>query len=404
MLSYELADRLFELASVDSDEYYVPWARLIDTIEIDNERSIVFTLKYPHVRPESLLVMPWFSPRDARATEYFGIYKPVKADEGEVVFEPNDRYPINPDLQNPKLIERVFRDSAQATDALVRGDLDVVDRIYPGDIPRLRAHPMISVRPYLVPSVHMLIPNPRNEYMSSDHFRRALHFGINRQLIIKETISGGREIDGFEVVSGPFPRGTDTADQLSYAYNNEVAPREHSALLALVLAQQYVTLEQNRLENKGVPNPNVEMPTIVLAYPATETIATACATIAQQWRAVGIDTELRPLPTGVTVPEDDDYDLLYVEVQMQEPLVDAYRLFGRNGLAKMVDPTIEQALRNLDSAYSWSKVSQALRRIHQQSANNLSILPLWQVVDHYAYRKNIFNLGNDIVFLYEKPS
>jgi len=110
---------------------------------------------------------------------------------------------------------------------------------------------------------------------------------------------------------------------------------------------------------------------------------------------------LRPLPPGVTFPDDDDYDLVYVETQMQEPLVDAYRLFGRNGLARVSDPTIEQALRNLDRAYSWAKVSDALHRVHQQSANNLSILPLWQVVDHYAYRKNVFNVGSNIVYLYE---
>lgn len=401
ILTYELAHRLNELATIDSDEYYVPWARLIETIEIIDERSIVFTLKYPHVRPESLLVMPWFAPHDARHNEFFGAYKPTQVDEGQVIFERNDIYEKNAAEQNPRIIERVFRDSTQATEALIRGDLDVVDRVYPGDIARLKAHPNIGVKPYLIPSVHMLIPNPRNEYMDSDHFRRALHFGINRPLVIKDVIAGGRQIDGFEVVSGPFPKGTDVAGELAYAYNNKIEPREHSALLGLVLAQQYVQQENNRLENEGVANPDVQMPTIVLAYPATETIAAACSIIAQQWRAIGVETELKPLPPGITVPEDEDYDLLYVEIQMQEPLIDAYRLFGRNGLAKVIDPTIEQALRNLDAAYSWDRVSKALRRVHQQSANNLAVLPLWQVVDHYAYRRNVFNLGNDIVYLYE---
>ncbi len=401
MLSYELENRLFELASVESPEYYVPWARLIDTIEIEDERSIVFTLKYPHVRPEALLVMPWFSPADDRTAEFFGMYKPIASDDSQTIFERNDIHPRQEALQYPRIVEKVYETSAAATDALIRGELDVVDRVYPGDIGRLRKHPMINVKPYLIPSVHMLIPNPRNDFMASDHFRRALHFAINRKLIIKEIISGGREIDGFDVVSGPFPKGTDTADQLAYAYNNEVLPREHSSLLALVLAQQYVTEEKKRLENEGVANAEVEMPRIVLAFPATETITTACKAMAQQWAAAGVETDLRPLPVGTMTPDDDDYDLLYVELQMQEPMVDAYRLFGRNGLAKLIDPTIEQALRNLDSAFSWSKVSLALRRVHQQSANNLSVLPLWQVVDHYAYRKNIFNVGSDIVSLYD---
>ena len=421
MESFEMQDRLFELATVGSDEYYVPWARLVDTIEIENERSVVFTLKYPHVRPESLLVMPWFAPNDARAVESFGKYQQVQASEGEVIYELNDRYPKIESEQNPRIIERVFRDSSDATEALIRGQLDVVDRIYPGDIARLKANPNIRVEPYLIPSVHMLIPNPRNDYMESDSFRRALHFGINRRLIIRDVIAGGgRNIDGFDVVSGPFPKGTDEENDLAYAYNFRVKDREHSALLGLVLAQQYVTLKQKEVEDEVAkqsmatveegeqpatpqdPNvPQVEMPTVVLAYPATETIAASCKIIAQQWRAIGVETELRPLPPGVMIPEDDNYDLVYVETQMQEPLIDAYRLFGRGGLSKVTDPTIEQALRNLDTAYSWKLVSDALQRVHQQSANNLSVLPLWQVIDHYAYRKNVFNLGTDIVFLYE---
>lgn len=401
ILTYELENRLHELATIDSDEYYIPWARLVETIEIEDERSIVFTLKYPHVLPESLLVMPWFSFGDDRNKENFGFYRPKSEEAEEVIYERNDRFPKKEGQQNPLIIERVYNNSAEATDALIRGELDVVDRVYPGDISRLKKDPMITVRPYLIPSVHMLVPNPRNDYMKSDSFRRALHFAINRNLIINEVISGGDTIDGFQVVSGPFPAGTDATIDLAYAYNNEVIAREHSALLALVLAQQYVTAETNRLENEGVPNPEVEMPKVVLAFPSTETITAACTTIAQQWRAAGVETELRPLPPGVLAPEDDDWDLLYAEVQMQEPMVDAYRLFGRDGLVKLVDPTIEQALRNLDASYKWRDISRNLRRVHQQSANNLSILPLWQIVDHYAYRKNVFNIGKDIVSLYQ---
>ncbi len=401
ILTYELENRLHELATIGSDEYYIPWARLVKTIEIEDERSIVFTLKYPHVLPESLLVMPWFSKGDERLEENFGFYKPQSEKTEEVIYERNDRFPKVAGRQNPLIIERVYNNSAEATDALIRGELDVVDRVYPGDISRLRKDPMITVRPYLIPSVHMLIPNPRNDHMKSDSFRRALHFAINRDLIIKEIISGGSQIEGFKVVSGPFPEGTDVSNDLAYAYNRDVIPREHSALLALVLAQQYVTQETNRLENEGVPNPEVEMPKVVLTFPSTETITAACTNMAQQWRAAGVEAELRPLPPGQLVPENDDWDLLYAEVQMQEPLVDAYRLFGRNGLVKLVDPTIEQALRKLDSSYKWRDISRNLRRVHQQSANNLSILPLWQIVDHYAYRKNVFNIGKDIVSLYQ---
>ena len=401
MESYELASRLDSLATIGSDEYFVPWARLVKTIEIENENSIAFTLKNPHVRPDSLLVMPWFLESDPRSAEYFGAYKPIEAEESQTIFEFNDRYEKKPEFQYPRVVEQVFRNSSEATKALLKGDLDVVDRIYPGDIQRLRDNPQISVQPYLIPSVHMLLPNPRNDFVKSDHFRRALHFAINRPLIIKEVIAGGRTIDGFQVSSGPFPPGSDTADDLSYAYNRQVKPRKYSQLLALVLAQQYIQQETTRLENDGQQNPQLKLPTLVLAHPDTETIRAACKTIKQQWKAIGVQTELKALPPGITVPEDDDYDMLYIECQIQEPLIDSYRLFGRDGLAKLVDPTIEQALRNLDYAYTWRDITKALNSVHRQSANNLTILPLWQVVEHYAYRRNVFNIGSNNIHLYE---
>ncbi|MGI9517496.1 MAG: ABC transporter substrate-binding protein, partial [Pirellulaceae bacterium] len=399
--SYEVSNRLFDLADMSSDEHYIPWTRILESIEIEDERSVVFTLRKPHVKPEALLPMPYFTQSDPRSSEFFGRYEPVASSETESAYEFNSRFTKQDNAVFPRIIERLYSNASEATDALLRGELDVVDRVYPGDINRLKRHPMINVRPYLVPTVHMLIPNPRNDFMQSDHFRRALHFGINRELIVGELIAGGGDYNGFQVVSGPFPPGTDDANQLAYAYDPEVKPREFSAKLSLVLSTQYIREEEIRRERDGEANPQVEQPKLVLVHPANDTIAAACNAIAQQWRAIGIPTEVRTLPPGVIVPEDDDYDLLYAEIQMQEPLVDAYRLFGREGLARISDPTIEQALRDLDSAYSWAKVSDALRRVHQQAANNLTILPLWQIVDHYAYRKNVFNTGSDLIYLYE---
>ncbi len=247
----------------------------------------------------------------------------------------------------------------------------------------------------------MLIPNPRNEFIQSDNFRRALQFGIDRELIIREALTLGRQTPGFELVSGPFPPGTDTADQLAYAYNNEVKPRQYDNKLAMVLVQQFIVEQQRRLEADEGKKVEVQVPEIVLAYPDSDLIETACQAIAQQWRAVGIPVMLRRLPRGVMVPDDGDFDLLYCEVQIQEPLVDAYRIFGRGGLVRISDPTIEQALRQLDSAFSWAEVSKSLRRVHRQAYANLTILPLWQTVEHYAYRKNVYNIGDRLTHLYE---
>ncbi len=400
LTAYELSNRLADLADPDSPDYYIPWARMIVGIEIRDAQSVIIRLRYPHVRPESLIPLAYFAEDDPRREDWYGLYRPEESAGESTVYQFNDRYQ-RPGGQLPMVVERLFPDSSQAADALIRGEIDILDRLHPADLARLRRDPLIGVAPYLIPMVHMLIPNPRNEFMQSDNFRRALQFGINRDLIIRESLTFGRDINGFEVVSGPFPPGTDTADQLAYAYNFDVKPRRFDIQLAMVLVQQFIVTRQRILEAEEGSKVDVEIPEIVLAHPDSDVIATACQTIAQQWRTVGIPVALRRLPPGVMFPEDGEYDVLYVEVQIQEPLVDAYRIFGRGGMVQITDPTIEQALRQLDSAYSWAEVSKSLRRVHRQAYSNLTILPLWQTVEHFAWRKNVYNIGDRLTHLYE---
>ncbi len=401
LTAYELSNRLMDLADEESPDYYIPWARMIAGIEIENDRSVVIRLRNPHVRPEAIMPLGWFEPGDPRHEEYFALYKPVEARDDLTVYRFNDRYE-RPDGQLPTIVERVYGNSAEAANALLRGELDLVDRVLPIDVERLRQDPMIEVKPYLIPLVHLLVPNPRNEFMKSDAFRRALHYAINRELILKEMLTVGREINGFQVISGPFPPGTDTADQLAYAYNTDVPPRQHDLKLALVLVQQFIDQRKRFLVSRGEMEVDVRIPKLVLAHPDSSVAKDACEAIALQWRAAGIpEVELRALPPGVALPEDDDYDMLYCEIQIQEPLVDAYRIFGKDGLVKISDATIEQALRGLDSAYSWAEVSKALRRVHSQAYANLTILPLWQTVEYCAWRRNLYNVGDRIVFLYQ---
>ncbi len=398
--AYELSNRLMDLADPKSPDYYIPWARMVTGIEIENERSINIRLRYPHVRPESIIPLKYFAPNDSRSAENYGFYKPVKTEGDYSTFQFNDRY-SRPEGQLATVVEKKFSDDSAAADALLRGEVDIIDRVHPFDIVRLRQDPMIDVKPYLIPLVHFLIPNPRSVFMKSDNFRRALQVGINRDLLLKESLTGGREIDGFEVISGPFPPGSSTADQLAYAYNTEIKPRQYDFRLSMVLGQQFVIEEERRRTRDGERKPLVEIPEIVIAHPDTTVIRAACQSIMQQLGASRIPVKLRPLPPGVTVPDDDDFDLLYCEIQIEEPLVDAYRLFGHNGLVKISDPTIEQALRQLDSAYSWAEVSRSLRRVHRQTNSNLTILPLWQTVEHYAYRKNLYNVGDRLIHLYQ---
>ncbi len=427
VFTYEISNRLIDLADESSPDYYVPWARLRPMIEIENDKSVLFKIRSPYVRPEALIQTSLARTDSERYKVENGKYTTAEFNDQQTVFTLNKDYRAVVGNQHPRIVERVFAGATLADEALIRGEIDVVDRIYPSDYGRLRKDPNIEVRSYGIPTMHMLIPNPRNLHMKSVNFRRGLLYAIDRDLVIDEHVAFGQSISGYQKISGPFPPGSDSTDQIAYGYDNKISTRPHNGKLAIVLTTQVEKLEEKRLENewkrnnpevqfdddgnqivnegeepaKKLPEFKVERPVFVLAHPDNELVENLCRTIASQWQLVGIETKLRKLPLGVTIPPDDDYDVLFMETFMQEPMVDAYQMFGRGGFVNEVDATIKQALWLLDDADSWGDVASSLRRIHQQSYNNLTVLPLWQIIDHYAYRNHVSNLGNRNVHLYQ---
>ena len=101
------------------------------------------------------------------------------------------------------------------------------------------------------------------------------------------------------------------------------------------------------------------------------------------------------------MPDDEEWDFLYLETMMEEPLTDASRIFGPEGFAKNVSAPIEQTLRNLSYSRTWQSACSDLRRLHRQMAVDLSIIPLWQVKEHYAYRTTVREIGRDLIHLYQ---
>jgi len=101
------------------------------------------------------------------------------------------------------------------------------------------------------------------------------------------------------------------------------------------------------------------------------------------------------------VPPDDEWDFLYYEMAMQEPLTDTDRLFGPEGLVKNLSAPVQQSVRTLGYADSWQLAGRTLRQLHRQIRNDVSILPLWQLKEHYAYRENVLGIGTNLIHLYQ---
>ena len=398
--AYALSRKMLARGSIRSEEYNIPFAKVVESIQIEDEQNVVVKLKKAFVKPEALFQFMYESIEESDAQKN-GAYVLVETNDQVSVYEKNTSYASINGFQHPQIIEWKFPSSSEAARALINGEIDVVDRVNLSDLSRLQKTAGIEVDSYIVPTVHMLVPNIRNDFTRDRSFRNGLKQGINRELILNDVICGGNEVNGCEIISGPFPIGTEENDQLSYAYNLSVTPQPFNDRLGMVLARVIYETQINMLVRKGVKDPKVEFPTLVLAYPDESIPEMACTNIQQMWEAMGLKVVLRPLEPNVIYPDDDEWDFLYYEMSMEEPLTNADKLFGRYGVVKSVSAPVEQNMQKLGYSDSWQNAGKTLRRIHRQVVNDVTIIPLWQIKEHYAYRDNLNGMGRNPVHLYQ---
>ena len=417
MNSMELAQRLASLVREDSSEFYFPLAKIVESISIVDDTKVDIRLRQPFARFESLLRVPYQATKSDR-----GVYSQQKSSKDTQFFNP-----ANDESSQARLpiVELRFPTSAHAADALLTGEIDVLDRVSPADLQRLRSNEAISVRPYLIPSVHLLIPNQRTRFMKDQVYRRSLLYAVDRQRIVDQIICGDQVIPGNSVISGPLPTGSDENDLIGYGYNEHVQLVGFNVAMGVispmtVLGQmrkeaRKLLLQDRKIELDGIgvnesdtminawldEDKSIREPKLIVVHPDTEIATVTCQAMQQMWIAAGRDVELRPLPPGVTRPADDAYDLLYAEFTIEEPLVDIRRVLGELGLAKQISPTIGQLIWELDTARNWVQSRQILRQIHEQCSAEVTVLPLWQTINFYAFRKNVHGLGESQVRLYD---
>ncbi len=408
---YHVARRLLDVANPASDVYSVQWAKLLGGVSVDQVYSVNADLKYNFVRPDALLrttLVPYGTPaaKDHPPLPN-GPYIVASRKERDVVYQANNDYFEQRHLK--EVVERHFPNGATAIEALKRGEVQVLDRIGPWAVSELRRAPGIRVGKYGVPQVHCLVPNMRElvaegpiplerrfrRALTSDRsFRRALVYGIDRQAILEKLLKD-EAVRDCKVISGPFPPGVDLEDGLGYADDPKIRPREYDWRMALLLANvalnKAIAAEKKRREITGEPGAVEEeikeIPRFVLAYSGGEIAETTCKAIKEYLQKLEIPIELKRLPGPAPQQIPEDVDFLYAELAMWEPVVDARRLLGERGLAGGCSSYMSLALRQLDEAANWPAVRGTLQDIHRIAYRDVTVIPLWQMVNFYACRE-----------------
>jgi len=397
---YALSRLLLEMADPKRPAFQPQWGALLAAVEIGDGGRLTAELSRSHVRPDALLTRGLaLDPRGAAQREPLpnGPFQVAQRNESEVVYRTRPDYFAATATQPRELVERRFADGARAVHALVRGEVQALDRVPAWRLDAVRRHEGLSVRRYVVPRVHCLVPNLRKAPTSNRTFRRALVYGIFRERILSR-LTGGTEVPGCGVLSGPFLAGESAADPIGYAYNPGIAPRPYDPRMAIALAT--AALKETG-EGPGDESPPEKARPLVLAYPPEEIPRIACLEIRRHLKLIGLEVELRELPGGVPEQIPAEVDLMYAELALWEPVVDARRVLGEGGIGGACNPYIALALGRLDQADDWKSVHAHLHRIHRLAHDDVTLVPLWQLVDHFAYRNSLKGIGAKPVSLYQ---
>lgn len=405
----DLARRFLAMADPGDPAFNPQWASLVIGVAPRDVHTVDVDLRHSFVRPEGLLrdrIGPWTSPQfdgDWSRPPVTGPYviDQELSSERETVYTVAPGYFAHEQGQPAEIVEQQFSIGRDALSALRRGEVDVVDRVNPWELPMIEDQSGIVIGRYAVPVLHCLVPNLDRPLSGSRDFRRALVYGINRQFILNRLL-GGREEPGTRVVSGPFAAGTSYDDPLDYAYDGSIEPRPYEPALALALAE--VARQQAAAALAGESENGASLPqqaAVVIAHPPNEIAAEACAEIKRQLGLIGIDVRLVETAPSRWPEIRAEVDFLYCELAMWEPVVDVYRLLGNSGPVGNVSPYLLQAMDRLAEAVDWREIGRQLRQIHRLVHDDVTIVPLWQMVDYYAYRRHLDPAAERPVTLYQ---
>jgi ABC-type transport system substrate-binding protein len=399
LTGYDVSRRLMAMADPASGDYRPDWATIFDGVSVRSVYQVNIDLLHGHACPQAFLqtaLLP-YTDSGAPQSERLPLGGPyIFADE----IGPDTTYLLNANYfalaagQPKEIVERRFPNGAAAAGALRRGEIQVWDRLNPWQVKSLSGNENLTVQPYALPRLHCLIPNARKPLLASRTFRRALAYGIDCQAILNQILQGD-PLPGCALIHGPFPVGVSEQGPLDYASDPELAPWPFEPRQAMGLAEVGRREWASRFHVEGATAP------LVLAYPPDEVARTACTAIQQQLAAVGINVTLKELPAIDTGAMPEDVDLLYAEVAMWEPLVDASRLLGESGLPGGCSSQMSDALRRLGQATDWNDVVALLHRIDRIAHDEVAIVPLWQLNDYFAYRKDLQGVAAKTLSLYQ---
>jgi hypothetical protein len=403
---YEIGNRIISMAQPNSPNYNPTWAGLMDGLEVKDIYGLEITLRKPFVLPQPLLQFPVRLPGTKDINDS-GAYTMVNHEGDDTLYGINRKIQQLGTQRSVEIVERYFRSPEEAILALKRGEIDIIDRIAPSDIPRFDGVDGgdFAIGQYALPTIHVLMPSRKSKFMDNLMYRRGLGYCIDANQILNEAILRGVQLKsslqkGFRPISGPFLAGIEKESSYSYAYDHNIPPIPYDPILGKVLMelskQQLTVMAERRRET-----PPDKLPEVVIGHIAEEHARNACKVITKQLELLKLKVKLVEFPIGQTTDVKSECDLVLTELSMWEPMIDARRLMGDNGLVPANNDYVNLALQELDVANTWSSASSRLQDLHRIANNEMVVIPLYQTLNSYIAHKRIRGIGKSPALLYQ---
>lgn len=352
-----------------------PLEAVLGGLEVPAVDTLRWKLRQRHVRPEALL-------EGALSEAAAGPFRLVEETPQEQIFLARQTGNI------AEVVQRVYPSRTAAVAALRRGEVDLVEAMAPWELDSLRQDPQVEVAAYAAPRLHCLVPNLDRPLLADREFRRGLIYATNRQAILRQWFGEWPSRWG-RVAGSVVPHG--------YAQDPRVQPYPYAPYLAATL----LALAQHEQAKRSQSPPPTRL-TLTLAHPPDDVARLACRTIARHWAPLGISTRL--VEHAWPPPEDlyRQYDLVYAELAVWDPLVDVPRLFD-SGILRHNSPFLDWALAQAQgpSAQSWTTLRPALYELHRILHDDATVIPLWEITEHFAFHRAVEGPRGEPLTLYQ---
>ena len=384
-----LADR----ALPTSPGYNARWADLLDRVEAVAEDRLEVKLTRATMKPEAWLLDPvgpahaasdgWVTSLDqGRRPVGDGLYRWASSTDSATML-----HAAPPD--GPGELSRIRRireirhaNPASALEALIRGEIALVEHVAPDQLPVLRKEPeLVKIGRFSTPSLHRIGLDGRHLALRNRKLRRALSMAIDRKVLLEEVVLRHPPDEVNLVSDGPFVKG-------SFVDAQGVEPFEYNPLLAKGL----VAAAKKELGNNPIR--------LTFEHPPTPEARAVCPKIAEAFTLIGVEINLVERPESElesALRAGRRFDLAYRASRPTMPLRDAGPLLlpgydatpSADALASAASPRILQLLIDLERAPETTSARALAMQIDRESRDELPVLPLWQLEDHFARRSNL---------------